>query len=134
MAKGLLVKTDKGMYIPVDDALKDIQPGEVVEVDYSPAKQRTLKQNSSIHKYYGLLATAFNDAGLTVQQTLSKPLEMSWSPVLVKELIWRPLQIALTGKESTTKLETVEVSQIYEEINNFTATDKGISVPFPNRN
>ena len=133
MGKYLLVKTDKGVFLPVDDDLKNIQPGEVVEVDYSPAKQRTLKQNSSMHKYHSLLSTAFNDAGLTVAKTLSKPLNISWSPILVKELIWKPLQFSLVGKESTKDLETHEVSQVYEEINNFTASDKGIHVPFPNK-
>lgn len=134
MAKYLLVKTDKGVFVPVDDELKNIQAGEVVEIDYSPSKQRSLKQNSSLNRYCSLLSNAFNEAGLTVEETLSKPLNISWSQLLVKELIWRRIQLALTGKKSTKDLDTVEVSQVYEEINNFTATDKGISVPFPSRN
>ena len=133
MAKCLLVKTDKGFFIPVDDDLKNIEPGEVVEVEYSPAKQRSLKQNNSIYRYQSELSKAFNEAGFTVAQTLSQPLDMSWSPVLIKELIWRRVQMALTGKESSTKLITTEVSQVYEEINHYTAT-KGIHVPFPSRN
>tara|TARA_B100000809_G_scaffold152980_1_gene150360 strand:+ start:29 stop:445 length:417 start_codon:yes stop_codon:yes gene_type:complete len=132
MTKALLVKTDKGYFMPLDDSLKKIQPGEVIEVELGKPQQRTYLQNNAIHQYYRLLANAFNDAGFTVEKTLSKPLDISWSETLVKELIWRPVMSALTDKDSTSELVTSEVNVIYEEINNYTAS-KGVHVAFPSR-
>lgn len=105
---------------------------EVVITDFNPT--RTLTQNKAMHKYFGLLATAFNDAGYTVEKVLTKPLNISWTQHLVKDILWRQVQAALLGKESTTKLETSEVSQVYEEINNYTSSQLGVHVPFPDKN
>jgi phospholipase C len=96
-------------------------------------KTRTPTQNNALHKYCGMLSTAFNDAGYTVEMILTKPLNISWTDYLVKELIWKRVQEGQLGKESTTKLETHEVGKIYEEINNFTGSEYGIYVPFPSR-
>lgn len=103
-----------------------------VEVtDYEPA--RTLTQNKAMHKYFGLLSTAFNDAGYTVEKVLTKPLNISWTANLVKDILWRQVQTAMLDKESTAKLSRQEVGQVYEEINNYTASKLGVFVPFPNK-
>jgi len=128
----MLVKTHKGHFLPIGDSLSNVEPGEVIQFELEKPQQRTYLQNNAIHQYYRLLANAFNDAGFTVEKTLSKPLDMSWSDALVKELIWRPVMLALTNKSSTTELITSEVSIIYEEINNYTAL-KGVHVAFPSR-
>jgi len=94
---------------------------------------RTISQNSAMHKYFGLLATAFNDAGYTVQKVLTKPLNISWTQSLVKDILWRQVQDAMLDKESTAKLDRAEVSKVYEEINNYTASQLGIHVPFPSK-
>lgn len=94
---------------------------------------RTPTQNKAMHKYYRLLANAFNDAGYTVQKVLTKPLNISWTENLVKDILWRQVQEAMFDKESTTKLSTAEVSKVYEEINNYTATKLGVHVPFPSK-
>lgn len=95
--------------------------------------QRTLPQNSAIYLYFKLLADALNDAGYDVSKTLSKPLDIQWRAELVKELIWHPVQSAITGEQSTTKLNTSQVSEVYETINRFTASKFGISVDFPSK-
>lgn len=43
--------------------------------------------------------------------------EMPWTKELVKEHIWRPVQRAMTDKESTTEINTVDPSEIWEVIN-----------------
>lgn len=96
-------------------------------------KKRTPTQNKAIHTYFTLLADAFNDAGYTVEMVLTKPLNISWTDSLVKDILWRKIQSKLFSKESTTQLETHEVSHIYEEINNFTSERLGVHVPFPDK-
>lgn len=95
--------------------------------------QRTLTQNKAIHVYFKLLADAFNRKQLDVSDVLSKPVDMPWSDVLVKGLIWHRIQKAQYGIDSTTELNVNQISEIYEIINRFTATRFGISVEFPNK-
>ena len=94
---------------------------------------RTDQQNRAMHKYFSMLADALNDAGLDIQHTLAKPLELPWSESLVKDLIWRQVQIACTDKQSTTELNRTEVSDIYQIIDRHLAQTHGISVAFPSQ-
>ena len=98
------------------------------------ATRRSTQQNRALHKYLTMLADALNDAGLDVQHTLSKPLELPWNERLAKELVWRQVQIACTGKESTTELDTREVDEVYRIIDRHMAQTHGISVAFPSWN
>ena len=92
---------------------------------------RSAAQNSAMHLYFTQLAQELNDAGLDVRSTLREDIDHEWNKDLVKELIWRPIQVAMKGKDSTTKLFKMEVSDIYETINRHMAEKFGISVPWP---
>ncbi len=106
---------------------------KAIKVSVKSAKTRTLTQNSSIHKYCALLAEALNDAGLDMQKVLSEGTSIPWSESKVKEDIWRVVQVAALGKESTTKLETNEVSKVYDIVNRHISQTFGIFIPFPSR-
>ena len=94
--------------------------------------KRTGQQNKSLHKYCELLADALNDAGYEMKAVLSvKQVDVPWNRDTVKEVLWRPIQEALTGKESTTELDRVEPSQVYEVLNRHIASHFGVSVPWP---
>lgn len=105
--------------------------GGFLEIDVKTDTKRTLTQNKAMHKYYELLASALNDAGFSVQMVLTKPLEISWSPNLIKELIWRRVQEALLNKDSTADLTSSEVSEIYMEVDRAVSQQTGVSVSFP---
>jgi hypothetical protein len=106
---------------------------KAIKVSVKSAKVRTLTQNSSIHKYCAMLAKAFNDAGLDMETVLAPGTKIPWSEDTVKNLIWRKVQIHLTGKESTKDLLTHEVSQVYEVVNRHLSQTFGVFVPFPSR-
>lgn len=78
---------------------------------------RTTDQNRALHKYFTLLATALNDAGLTVQHVLKPKIELNWTPMMIKELLWRDIQMRLYGKESTKDLDkTSEIDDVHETL------------------
>ena len=133
MTKALLVKTDKGYFMPVDDTLKNIQPGEVIEVELGKPQQRTSLQNNALHLYFRNASTSLNDAGFTVAKTLNKGLEMPWTEILFEQLIWKPVQLAQLGKKSTTQLTKHEVSNVYDIINLHLSTTRKIHIAFPSR-
>jgi len=92
---------------------------------------RTLTQNAAIHKYFSMLAESLNNAGLDVKKTLRHDFDIPWSESLVKELIWKGVQKAMFDIDSTTKLDTAQVSQVYEVINRHIGSTHGVSVIFP---
>lgn len=105
-----------------------------IKVSVKSAKTRTLTQNGSLHLYCKILAKALNDAGLDMQTVLAEGTSIPWSESKVKTDIWKVVQFAALGKESTAKLETHEVSQVYDVINRHISQTFGVFVPFPNRN
>lgn len=94
---------------------------------------RTLTQNAAIHKYFSMLSESLNNAGLDVRKTLRADFEIPWTESLVKELIWKGVQKAMFDIDSTTKLDTSQVSQVYEVINRHIAQTHGVSVIFPSK-
>ena len=94
---------------------------------------RTAQQNKALHKYFALLADALNAAGLDMRATLKPEIDIPWTEYAVKDHLWRPIQDAMLGKESTTKLETPEVSEVYEVLSRHLGQRFGIHVPFPSR-
>lgn len=93
--------------------------------------QRTLLQNSAMHKYFSMLADDLNNAGLDMRRTLKQSTEIPWSGISVKEHIWKPIQEIVIGKESTTKLDRKQVSEIYEIVARHMSEKHGITTPFP---
>ena len=94
--------------------------------------QRTLPQNSALHKYFELLADALNDAGYDMKAVLEKKeVDVPWDGEMVKRVLWKGIQIAKFDKESTTKLETDEVNKVYEILDRHISSHFGVHVEFP---
>ena len=53
-----------------------------------------------------------------------------YTPDLVKNFVWRPIQTALFDIESTTKIGTQEIDKIIDVITKF-FSDRGVYLPFP---
>jgi hypothetical protein len=102
----------------------------VEETEVKP-KQRTLTQNSALHLFFSLVAETLNDAGLDMKKTLKPEIDIDWTPESVKNYLWRPVQKAMLGKESTTELTKLEVGQVYETLNRFLGEKFAVHVPWP---
>jgi hypothetical protein len=99
-------------------------------------KIRTDQQRKAIEVFCRTLADTLNAAGLDQRKVLAamkEGVEIPWGQESVKDTIWRNIQIALVNKQSTTELETIEVSRVYDVVNRFTSERFGVSVPFPDR-
>lgn len=57
---------------------------------------------------------------------------MQWTGELFKQMTWKPIQEAMFGTTSTTKLKTDKIDKIFEVINKFFA-ERGIDITFPSR-
>ena len=96
----------------------------------SDDKQRTTLQNKAMHLWFTQLSTTLNDAGLDIRETLKDDFEIPWTETSIKELMWKPVQKIMFGKESTTKPTPAQYIEIYEVINRKMA-EKGVYVPWP---
>lgn len=61
----------------------------------------------------------------------AQTVEIPWNGTLIKELIYRPVMQAMTGHKSTTELNTVDPSEIYEVLNRHLGEKLKIHVPWP---
>ena len=99
----------------------------------STDKIRTITQNSAIHKYFELLAEAFNDAGYTQKHEIFNKVDLNWTAHSIKEGLFKPILEVKTGKKSTAAATTVEISEIHKILNLWCMQQAGIDVPFPDK-
>ena len=86
-----------------------------------------------MHKWFEMVAKEMNKQNLSVDMVLKTyKVQIDWNKTRFKELVWRPIQEALTTKESTTEPETEQYIEVYEHINRWLA-EQGVHVPWPDR-
>jgi len=95
-------------------------------------RNRSTQQNSALHVYFSIISVELNDLGLEYQYTgiSGNTFELMYTPDLVKEYIWRPIQVALFKIKSTTKINTNQINEIIDVITKFFA-DREIVIEFP---
>lgn len=97
-------------------------------------KKRTTAQNSALHLFYEQTADLLRENGIGIKQVLEKfNLEAPATKYGVKEYLWRPLQLSMFGKHSTTELlKKQEIDQVYDALNKFFAEELELQLPpFP---
>lgn len=103
-----------------------------VEVEARTAKTRTQRQNRALHVFCRQLAERLRSGGIDTSGFFKEGFEVPFTTEIVKNNIWKPVQRAVTKKESSSKLSRTEVSQVFDVINRLLA-DKGIHVPWPEK-
>ena len=98
-------------------------------------QQRSLTQNKAMHLYFKMLAFELTAAGLDIKKTLKKDFDISWNEHSIKVLIWKPVQEAMFGTDSTTKLTREKVSQVYDIVHRhiLNLTNGEVNVQFPSK-
>ena len=102
-----------------------------VEMECTTVQTRTARQNRALHVYLRLLGEALNEAGLDQRAVLKSDFPLPWSTESAKQNLFSPIMKAMFDIDSTTKLERVQVSQVYDVLNRSLSEKYGISIPFP---
>ena len=80
----------------------------------SDERQRTIPQNNSLWKWLTMVAAALNKADKLIEvDVYGVQMRIRWTKESVADRFWRPLQKALTGKDSTTEPTTTEYPEVY---------------------
>jgi len=92
----------------------------------------TRQQQKALHKWFEMLAEELRNEGVDLKDAMPKVLDILPTKENVKEMIWRPVQMALYGKNSTTGLlKKKEIDDILMVISK-NLGDRGITTPpFP---
>lgn len=114
------------------ESICNLPTAEVVAIQEAPKPaRRTIPQNKALHLFCSMLAEKLNDSGYDMRRTLKQDVDIPWSGASVKEYLWRPLQIAITGDESTTKPAPSEYTKIYEVLSRHLGEKLGVHVEWP---
>lgn len=131
MSKPTVINSQQSLDAYIEHLRGQFDKHKYLRVDVKTGKQRTLTQNASMHLYCTHLAIALNDAGHDFRVLVKDDIDVPWSPELVKDYLWRPVQKAITGQDSTTKPERGQYSEIYEVINRHVSGKLGMFIPWP---
>jgi len=97
-----------------------------------PESHITQKQSNSMHLWCQRTADQLNDSGYDMKKVLKPEVDIPWSKDSVKEQLWKPVLLALTGKTSTKDQTSEEVTQVLNTINRHLGEKFGVTLPeFP---
>lgn len=89
----------------------------------------------AMHVYFKLLAEALNDGGFDVKTFIelsNGEFKLPWNKDSIKDL-WKLVQLAHTGKKSTTQVSPYEAIQIYQIFGQQVAEITGVSIQWPSK-
>ena len=138
-----MLKLDLGKDATADDykavaAALEMYLRELDYADYKvsyPKGNRTVTQNSAMWQWLTMVAEGLNDAGLEQRTVLSKMREgfdVPWNKDTAKQNMYNPIMEAMTGKTSSTELDTVEPSKVCETLGRWLSSELGyVPPPWP---
>lgn len=92
-------------------------------------RKRTSQQNRALWLWYRWLSEELNERGLDMRVVIRDDVDIPWSPESVHQYIWKPVQKAMLGKESTTEANRTEYSDVRDVIARHLQERFDIAVP-----
>ncbi len=80
-----------------------------------------------------MLAEKLNDSGQDMRKTLKPEIDIPWSMETIKELMFKPIIKAMFNVDSTTELDTKQISEAYEVLNRYTQSKLGVGILWPSK-
>jgi len=97
----------------------------------TPKRIRSIAQNAAMYLWWRQIASAAVECGLDIRKLMSQRIDIPATKENIKVVVWVPVMETMTGKTSTAKLDTKEVSEIAMTIDRYLLSKNGINVPFP---
>ena len=110
---------------------KLIELGKTIELK-ALSDNRSSKQNRALHKLFTIMSEQLNEMGLEFNYdgVTGKKLSTRYTPDVVKNYFWRPIQMALFDIESTKHINTIQINEIVDVISKFFG-ERGVVIEFP---
>jgi len=127
-----IIDSQKALYDHIDYLREQFDEHKYLRTDTKTGKQRTSTQNASLHLYCQMIADELTERGINFEKFFKQGFEVPWTMEIVKDNIWRPVQIAICGEESTTKVLTSDYQKIYDPLN-VKLIEMGMGIPWPSK-
>ena len=101
----------------------------VIHPGPSGEKPATERQSNALHLWCDRVAVELCAAGLDMKKVLKPEVEIPWTKDSVKEHLWKPVLLALTGKESTKDQTSEEITVVLNTINRHLGQSLGVTLP-----
>lgn len=131
--KEQIINSEQQLNAYVEYLKKRLNDEGRIKIEVKSVNKRTLTQNASLHKYCSMLADELNDAGYDFREFLKEGIPVPFTPAIVKDHLWRPIQRAVLGVESTTQAKRLEYGQVYDVLNSYLINEKNIFVQWPSK-
>lgn len=112
---------------------KEWKEAGYIRAKIQKGKQRTDRQNRAVHQFFKMVAKALNDGGIDQRIFLKESIPIDWDGKDIKKRVWKPLQDAILGQDSTADCDTKDYTKVYEYLNRHLANKYGIHVPWPDK-
>lgn len=126
-----IVNSDEKFNFLMQHLAEEYQKHRYLNVEVTTGKQRSARQNNALHLWLGMVAQALNISGRDMRKTLKPEIEIPWTKQTAKDHLWRPIQIAVCGHESTVDPEKIDYIKTYEVLNRHFGEKFGIFIPWP---
>jgi hypothetical protein len=103
--------TEQGMQAAIDRLKFHAKMNQSVTIEVFK-NTRTSQQNRALHKFFQMVADMLNEKGQTFK--VLDEFESQFTGTIVKECIWKPIQLVMFGTDSTKKLKTNEINIILD--------------------
>jgi len=109
--------------------LKD--KGKTIEL-LEKKQTRSDSQNRALHLFFTIISSQLNEMGLEFKYLGLKGqiLETRYTPDLIKNYVWRPIQEIMFDIKSTRKINTKQINDIIDVLAKFFA-ERGVLIEFP---
>jgi uncharacterized protein YdhG (YjbR/CyaY superfamily) len=134
MSEQWIVNSDQTLKAYIKHVFEQYEKHGYLITTMKTGKTRTNVQNASLHLYCEMLASELNQHGFDMHKVLDNTIDIPWNQTLVKELMWKPVQLAMIDEESTTKANRKDYSEIYDVLNRHFSGKYGVHVPWPSKN
>jgi hypothetical protein len=91
------------------------------------------KQWRAFHLWMSLIAKDLKDQGKDMRKVLEPTIEITPTTEIVKNCVWRPLQIEKYNIESTKDIDSKQLQAIHLDVDRFFLQEHEINLPFPSR-
>ncbi len=132
MSNKTIINSEQSLNAHIEYLKIHYKKNKYLRISVSTGKQRSLTQNASLHLFCSMVADALNDGGFDFRVFVKEGYPVPFDEHLVKTYLWKPIQKAITGKDSTTKPESHEYAKIYESLN-LKLAEHGIHCPWPSK-
>ena len=128
----IIVNSEKALYDHIEYVRNEYKKHKHLRIDIKSGKQRTNSQNAALHLYCERIAAELRNRGISHQKFFKEGFEVPWTMEIVKDNVWKPVQIWQTKYKSTTEPLASDYEKIFDIVNR-KLSEWGLHIPWPTK-